>query len=114
MIEHGANAQYVRAVVTAAEQVPNVVVRGWDAAAKQSVVANADANTRSAELGEVTPASLAKKFGVRASSSRTSGEGRAASQDKLAASLADRLAGGFAEVEARRARQPRASGAASP
>lgn len=99
VIQHGANAQYVRAVVTAAEQVSKVSVRGWDAAAKQSVVANSDATTRSAQLGEITPASLAKKVGSR-EYVETTGEGRFASQDKLAASLADRIAGGFAEVEA--------------
>ena len=99
VIQHGANAQYVRAVVTAAEQVATVSVRGWDVAAKQPVVSHADAKTRSAQLGAVTPAALAKKVGSR-EFLETTGEGRAASQDKLAASLADRLAGGFAEVEA--------------
>ncbi|HEX5859737.1 MAG TPA: VgrG-related protein [Microbacterium sp.] len=99
VIQHGANAQYVRAVVTAAEQVSKVSVRGWDVSTKQPVVSTADAATLSAQLGSVTPAAIAKKVGSR-EYIETSGEGRAASQDKLAASLADRLAGGFAEVEA--------------
>ncbi|TDN93065.1 VgrG-related protein [Microbacterium sp. BK668] len=99
VIEHGANAQYVKAVVTAAEQVANVSVRGWDAATKDVVVSKADAKTRSAELPDLTPAGIAKKVGSREFAD-VWGEGRAASQDKLAASLADRLAGGFAEVEA--------------
>ncbi|WP_243075111.1 VgrG-related protein [Microbacterium sp. SS28] len=99
VIEHGANAQYVRAVVTAAEQVSRVSVRGWDPAAKKVVVSTADARTRSADIASLTPAAIAKKVGSRELAD-LSGEGRAASQDKLAASLADRLAGGFAEVEA--------------
>lgn len=99
VIEHGANAQYVRAVITAAEQVSKVSVRGWDVSAKQAVVSTADAATRSAQLGAITPAELAKKVGSR-EYIETSGDSRVSSQDKLAASLADRLAGGFAEVEA--------------
>lgn len=98
VIEHGANAQYVKAVVTAAEQVANVSVRGWDASTKDVVVSKADAKTRSAEL-ELTPAAIAKKVGSREFAD-VWGEGSAAFQDKLATSLADRLAGGFAEVEA--------------
>ena len=99
VIEHGANAQYVKAVVTAAEQVSNVSVRGWDPTTKDVVVSKADAKTRSADLADVTPASIAKKVGDREFAD-VWGEGRASSQDRLAASLADRLAGGFAEVEA--------------
>jgi uncharacterized protein involved in type VI secretion and phage assembly len=99
VIQHGANAQYVRAVITAAEQVAKVSVRGWDVAAKQSIVSQADAKTRSAQLASITPAAIAKKVGSR-EFVETTGAGGVSAQDTLARSLSDRLAGGFAEVEA--------------
>lgn len=99
VIEYGVNTLYLRATVTSGEQVPEVEVRGWDAEQKQSVISIAPAKTRSAELAGADPAALAKEFGGPRYSS-SAGNGMPAVQDRLAASVADRIAGGFAEVEA--------------
>ncbi|MCW2977291.1 MAG: Rhs element Vgr protein [Actinomycetia bacterium] len=58
----GENLSVFRPRVTAAEQVANVEVRGWDAAKKQAIVASAAAKTVSASVG-LDPAALAGKFG---------------------------------------------------
>jgi phage protein D len=98
VIEHGANTLYLRSTVTSSEQVPEVEVRGWDPAAKRAVIAKAPARTRSAQL-DVTPEKLAKEFGSPAFVV-SSGDGEPKSQDALAKSYAERIAGGFAELEA--------------
>jgi phage protein D/phage baseplate assembly protein gpV len=98
VIEHGLNTLYLRSTVTSAEQVPEVEVRGWNQASKTSVISKAPAKTRSAEI-DVTPDELAKDFGSPAFMLPT-GDGEAASQDALAKAYAERIAGGFAELEA--------------
>ena len=52
-----------RSVLSSAQQVGKVEVRGWDVATKQPLTATAPAQTRSAELPTVTPEQLAKTFG---------------------------------------------------
>jgi phage protein D len=86
-----------RSTVTSAEQVKEVVVRGWDIARKQVVVGRAAAGTESAELG-VDPADLAAKFGSPVHSVEAPFAGQA-EVDALAESLADQIAGAFAEFE---------------
>src|SRR5438270_10170879 len=49
--------------VTSAEQVSDVKVRGWDAAAKQTVIGSANAGTVAAAGVHDNPASLAGTFG---------------------------------------------------
>jgi len=99
VLQYGVNTLYLRATVTSAEQVPEVQVRGWDAESKAAVVSTAAARTRSAELPDADPARLADGFGGSPYLSGN-GSGTPADQDLLAAALADRIAGGFAEVEA--------------
>ena len=60
----GADILRVHAVVTAAEQVKDVEVRGWDPSQKAAVTGSARAATRSAEIG-VKPSDLADTFGGR-------------------------------------------------
>jgi phage protein D len=86
-----------RSTVTSAEQVKEVVVRGWDVAKKQVVVGRAAAATASAELG-VTPADLAGRFGAPVHSVEAPFAGQA-EVDALAKALADQIAGAFAEFE---------------
>ncbi len=88
----------IRASITAAEQVKEVQVRGWDVAQKKALVATAPAKTDSADLADTTPAGLAHVFGdpVHVASDvpyRTQAE-----VDVAATALADRIAGTFAEV----------------
>jgi uncharacterized protein involved in type VI secretion and phage assembly len=58
----GGNLERLSARVTAAQQVTEVEVRGWDAKNKQALVATAPARTRSAELKD-KPDAVAGKFG---------------------------------------------------
>jgi uncharacterized protein involved in type VI secretion and phage assembly len=85
-------------MVTSAEQVPTVQVRGWDFTAKRAVVGNAPATTKSAEVG-TKPAELAGKFAApvlvaAAIPHLTQGE-----VNDAAKALAEQVAGGFAELE---------------
>ena len=58
----GANLMWFRPRVTAAEQVNEVVVRSWDRANKQPIMATANVATTSAEVG-ITPTQLIDAFG---------------------------------------------------
>jgi phage protein D len=94
----GSNLLRLRAVVTSAEQVREVEVRGWDPAQKRALVGSAPAATSSASL-PLQPAELAGKFngdrhvGVEVPY-RTQAE-----VDAAAKALAERVAGAFAELE---------------
>src|SRR5206468_10026552 len=50
LLRQGTDRVRVRAVVTSAEEVKEVQVRGWDVAAKKALVGTAPAKTRSAQL----------------------------------------------------------------
>ena len=63
VLELGKDLLRFRSVLTSAQQVGKVEVRGWDVATKQPLTATAPAQTRSAELPTVTPEQLAKTFG---------------------------------------------------
>lgn len=84
--------------LTAAEQVSEVEVRGWDPVRKEAVVGTASASTRSAELQE-TPAHLATVSGRE----RWVDIGRPLSDqsavDQAASAGAERIASGFAEAD---------------
>ncbi|MEJ3405466.1 VgrG-related protein [Rathayibacter sp. YIM 133350] len=98
VIEHGMNTLYLHSTITSAEQVPQVEVRGWNVKDKKTVLSKAPAKTRSAELS-ITPAKIADVF-KSPSYVLSVGDGEAKSQDGLAAAVAERIAGGFAELEA--------------
>ncbi|WP_127792224.1 VgrG-related protein [Agromyces sp. LHK192] len=98
VIEHGTNILYLRSTVTASEQVPEVEVRGWDPVGKQAVSAKKPAKTRSAQL-PVEPVKLAKEF-ASPPYLHPGGQGDQQSQEQLAGAFAERIAGGFAELEA--------------
>ena len=57
----GAHILRLRTVITAAEQVPEVEVRGWDPKQKRAVVSSAPAKSDTATLS-LTPASVANEF----------------------------------------------------
>ncbi len=81
----------LRASVTAAEQVPQVEVRGWDVENKQEVTATATPSVVGAELSGVDPVALAATFKsppllAAESRHRTQAEARATA-DALAAQL---------------------------
>jgi uncharacterized protein involved in type VI secretion and phage assembly len=106
VVEHGRNTTYLHATITSAEQVSEVEVRGWDVATKEKVVSTSPARTKTTELPTLDPMKVA---GVFASPRYVSSDGSGAQQpqDKLAETIAARIAGGFAEVEAQILGNPR-------
>ncbi len=100
VLERGVSLINLRGTITAGGQVDQVEVRGWDPQQKKEVVAKQDAATASAVPdGGITPAAIASAFGA---ASYVLGRATLATQDQVtsvAASLADHVAGGFAELE---------------
>ncbi|WP_109507168.1 VgrG-related protein [Nocardioides speluncae] len=99
ILERGVNLINLRGTITSNGQVPEAEVRGWDPATKKPVIAKAPAKTVSAQVDGVTPQSLA---GLFKSPPYLAGISTLVNQDactSAATSLADHVAGGFAELE---------------
>ncbi|NDZ59764.1 VgrG-related protein [Streptomyces anulatus] len=100
VLELGSNLLRCRAGVSAAEQVSEVEVRGWDVRAKQPLVGRAPAGTSpTLELG-VTAAEVSAPFGEARFVVTDAAYGEQAQVDQAAKALAERIAGSFAELEA--------------
>ena len=99
VLELGKDLLRFRSVLSSAQQVGKVEVRGWDVATKQPLTASAPAQTRSAELPTVTPEQLAKTFGDPVYVSTDVPYRTQAEVDEAAGSLAEQIAGTFAEFE---------------
>ncbi|MFH9239757.1 VgrG-related protein [Streptomyces anulatus] len=100
VLELGSNLLRCRAGVSAAEQVSEVEVRGWDVQAKQPLVGRAPAGTSpTLELG-VTAAEVSAPFGEARFVVTDAAYGAQAQVDQAAKALAERIAGSFAELEA--------------
>ncbi|MFE9776750.1 VgrG-related protein [Streptomyces sp. NPDC005775] len=100
VLELGDNLLRCRAGVSAAEQVSEVEVRGWDVGAKAPVVGRAPAGTSSTlELG-VTAGEVSAPFGEARYVVTDAAYGAQAEVDRAAKALAERIAGSFAELEA--------------
>ncbi|MGH3823469.1 MAG: VgrG-related protein [Pseudonocardiaceae bacterium] len=97
VLELGRNVLRMRAVITSAEQVPDVQVRGWDASAKRAVIGKATAKTVSAEIG-AKPDELAAAFGAQPLVATDSPYIAQSEVDDAAKALAEQVAGGFAEL----------------
>ncbi len=95
----GADLLRFRSVITAAQQVAEVEVRGWDPSAKQALAATAAAATNSADLPDVTPKKLAEVFGSARYVSTDVPYATQAEVDSVAGALAQEVAGAFAEFE---------------
>jgi phage protein D len=89
-----------RSVITAAEQVTDVEVRGWDVVAKRKIVSTVPAGTKSVDLPTMKPADMAKPFG----SPRYVASDRAfrtqSEADAAAKALAEEIGSSFAEIDA--------------
>lgn len=94
----GSNLARFRVVVTAAEQVSEVKVRGWDMREKQELVASAPAVTTSATIG-LLPADLGGAFSSPDFAAVDTPYATQAEVDHAAKALADQIAGAFAELE---------------
>ena len=98
-IEQGVNLVSLRATVTSAEQIPEVEVRGWNVTNKKPVVAVAPAKTRSAKLADLDPARLAQTFPSPRWIEAVSSYSTQKECENTAQALAERIAGGFAELD---------------
>ncbi|HEY4023587.1 MAG TPA: VgrG-related protein [Pseudonocardiaceae bacterium] len=94
----GGNLLRFRPRVTAAEQVSEVQVRGWDPSTKQAVLGSARPETASASVG-VSPATLASTFGGAPFVLVDRPVRSQQDADVVAASVADQIAGAHAEAE---------------
>ncbi|WP_330454934.1 MULTISPECIES: VgrG-related protein [unclassified Streptomyces] len=100
VLELGTNLLRCRAGVSAAEQVSEVEVRGWDIGAKEPLVGRAPAGkSATLELG-VTAAEVTEPFGEARFVVTDAAYGTQAQVDQAAKALAERIAGSFAELEA--------------
>lgn len=84
--------------VTAAEQVGEVQVRGWDPAQKRAVVGSARPNTTSARVG-VTPEQLASTFSAAPYVVVDRPVTNQSDADGVAAAVAEQIAGAHAEAD---------------
>lgn len=94
----GKNLVHLRSRLTAAQQVDEVEVRGWDHKQKKEVVSTAAATSVATELA-VTAPRLAKKVGCTVRSTPRPDFATQAECDTLASSLAERTASAFAYAE---------------
>jgi phage protein D len=94
----GSNLLRFRSIVTSAEQVKEVRVRGWDVKQKREVVGVAQAATTTATIG-VQPTDLAAIFGDRGYVGVEVPYATQSEVDAAARALAEQIAGAFAEFE---------------
>ncbi len=99
ILQLGTDLLRFRAVVTSAEQVKEVQVRGWDVTQKKALVATAPAKTTSAVLPSVNPTDLAHTFGDQVYVAAGVPYRSQAEVDSAASALANDLASAFAEFE---------------
>ncbi|MFD4376708.1 VgrG-related protein [Streptomyces sp. NPDC058486] len=100
VLERGANLLRCRASVSAAEQVSEVEVRGWDVRGKRALVGRAPAGSSSTLALGVTAAQVTEPLGEARHVVTDGGYGTQERVDRAAKALAERIAGSFAELEA--------------
>ncbi|MEW2387114.1 VgrG-related protein [Streptomyces venezuelae] len=99
VLEFGHNAQHSRVAVTAAGQVATAGVRGWDMRAKRALSAQSPAVRSKDIVTDITPAQLSQPFGKAELTDTGWPYTTQAQVTHAARSLADDVAGSFAEVE---------------
>lgn len=101
LLRQGNDLIRFRAVVTSAEQVKEVQVRGWDVASKKALIGTAPAKTRSAQLSGsgVAPTDLAKTFGDPVYVATDVPFRGQSEVDAAAKALSEQIAGASAEFE---------------
>lgn len=100
VLTFGKDLLRIRSVVTAADQVAKVQVRGWDVSQKKAIVAEAGAGTKSAALPTITPAAVAAAVGDPTYVATEVAYRTQPEADSAAAALAEVIGGSFAQVEA--------------
>jgi len=101
LLRQGTDLVRFRAVITSAEQVKEVQVRGWDVARKKALIATAPASTRSAQPAGpgVAPPDLAKVFGDPTYVATDVPYRSQAEVDAAATAVSEQIAGASAEFE---------------
>jgi phage protein D len=94
----GAHILRLRSVVTSADQVSQVEVRGWDPIQKSAIFGNASAGTSSATVG-TSPTALAGIFGSSTLYAVGVPYSNQTEVDTAAKALADHISSAFAELE---------------
>jgi phage protein D len=101
LLHQGTDLLRFRAVLTSAEQVKEVQVRGWDVARKQALIGTAPSKTQSVQLTApgVTPPDLAKVFGSPVYVATDVPFRSQAEVDAAAEALSEQIAGASVEFE---------------
>jgi phage protein D len=99
VLKGGTDLLRFRSVVTSADQVKQVEVRGWDVAAKKALVSTAPAQTKSAQLPTIDPQKIASVFGDPVHSVTDEAYRSQAEVEAAAGAVAETIAGAFAEFE---------------
>jgi phage protein D len=89
-----------RSVITAAEQVSEIEVRGWDVAQKRKITSSVPAGTKSVDLPTLKPADMAKPFGDPKYVASDVAYRSQSEADAAAAALAEEIGSSFAEIDA--------------
>lgn len=98
-LTYGYNLEAFHGRVSAAEQVSDVEVRGWDEDRKAAVVATASAGTEAATLGKSNPTELAGYFRAPTFIEVTAPVHSDREAGETAKALAERIGSAFAEAE---------------
>ncbi|WP_158887983.1 VgrG-related protein [Amycolatopsis anabasis] len=101
VLQYGENLLSLRAVLSTAEQVDSVTVRGWDVTTKRPVVARARAATSKTVLAGMSSGQSSHRFGGAGELLVTDGAYRTQAEvDTAAKAQATAASAGFGEVEA--------------
>ena len=95
----GSDVLRFRSVVTAAEQVGKVEVRGWDIEQKKKIVSTKSAGTKNVDLPTIKPADMAKPFGDPKYVASDVAYRTQSEADTAAEALVEEIGSSFAEVE---------------
>jgi phage protein D/phage baseplate assembly protein gpV len=98
-LHQGTDLLRFRTVVTSAQQVKEVQVRGWDVAEKRALIGTAPSKSTGTELQGASPTELAKVFGDPVYVASDVPYRSQAEVDSAATSLAEEFGGAFAEFE---------------
>ncbi|MET8683213.1 VgrG-related protein [Streptomyces sp. NPDC004732] len=99
VLEFGHNALHSRVAVTASGQVATAGVRGWDMRAKRALSMQAPAIRSKDIVADITPAQLSQPFGKAELTETGTPYTTQAQVTHASKSLADDVAGSFAEIE---------------
>jgi phage protein D/phage baseplate assembly protein gpV len=96
---YGNNLNAFMPRITAAEQVGEVEVRGWDPGQQQVVLGNASASTSSVDVGDLSPASVAALFGTSKYVVGDRPLSEASEVQRVADAVAEQIGSAFAEAD---------------